>query len=343
MPCSASRFGRFLRGSQDIGSQRLADRKTDPVTALSSRLVVTPCNRPEPAGIRQDQRGQVWPSLFARTSAARTREISNRCVSLVSINPVGRLNSGYGYSKPASKEIGNHLFLQNQRIDPMSLDHLHKSYDCMLNDGLKISGYDKNYFAQGRIHTLKQSLIKGKIESILDFGCGEGDSTPILREYFPEAHLIGTDISDDFLHHATLKYATNDSQLHFIKPERLQNSSFDLCYCNGVFHHIHPDLRAETLERIHQYLKLGGKFALFENNPFNPGVHIIMKRIEFDRDSVLLTMRETGRMIRKAGFRHVRKPISLFFFPAFLKALRPIEKHLSRLPFGAQFCILATK
>src|SRR5437870_1900508 len=61
--------------------------------------------------------------------------------------------------------------------------------------------------------------------------------------------------------------------------DRAIEASFDLCYCNGVFHHIPPHERLGAARLIFRSLARGGHFALFENNPLNPGTRMVMRRI----------------------------------------------------------------
>ena len=61
----------------------------------------------------------------------------------------------------------------------------------------------------------------------------------------------------------------------------------------------------------------------------------------FDQNAVLLTARTLRARALEAGFAHVRIAYRLFF-PGFLRALRPFERGLTRVPFGAQYYICAT-
>jgi SAM-dependent methyltransferase len=117
--------------------------------------------------------------------------------------------------------------------------------------------------------------------------------------------------------------------------------SFDLCYCNGVFHHIEPQDRLPTLKRIKTALVRGGRLALFENNPLNPFTHLVMARIPFDREARCLWSGEARRLLAAAGFSPPQPTRFLFFFPRLLARLRFLEPRLARVPFGAQYLLLA--
>jgi hypothetical protein len=83
-------------------------------------------------------------------------------------------------------------------------------------------------------------------------------------------------------------------------------------------------------------------FAVFENNPWNPGTRLVMRRIPFDRDAETLSPPAGRRLLRSAGFEVLRTDF-VFFFPRALHILRPLERRLARLPLGAQYLVLARK
>jgi SAM-dependent methyltransferase len=120
------------------------------------------------------------------------------------------------------------------------------------------------------------------------------------------------------------------------------SGGFEVAYCNGVFHHVEPEQRLEALGYVYRSLTAGGYFGFWENNPWNPGTRLVMRRIPFDRDAKLLTPAHARALLRRAGFEVLRTEF-LFVFPRLLSALRPIEARLARFPVGAQYMILCRK
>jgi hypothetical protein len=116
----------------------------------------------------------------------------------------------------------------------------------------------------------------------------------------------------------------------------------DVAFCNGVFHHIPPSERPDALDYVSKSLRLGGFFAFWENNPWNPGTRLVMSRIPFDRDAITISPPEARRLVGDAGFDIVRTD-HLFFFPRMLRWLRPLESRLTTVPVGAQYLVLARK
>jgi SAM-dependent methyltransferase len=217
------------------------------------------------------------------------------------------------------------------------------TYDALLHHGLAVSGEDKRYFLAGRVDDLAAQLgAARRPRRILDFGCGLGDTTQYLAETFPDAHVTGVDSVGAAIEDARRRFGCE--RVSFQAAEHLApDETFDLCYVNGVFHHIPPVTRVAVVRRIRDCLVAGGLLALMENNPWNVGARIVMKRIEFDRDAIPLSPRETRRLLLEAGFELRDAPRFLFYFPRPLAFLRFLEPWLARVPLGAQYYYLATK
>jgi SAM-dependent methyltransferase len=211
-------------------------------------------------------------------------------------------------------------------------------YEAMLNQGIGLSGENQEFFISGRIQDL-HSQVPSRPRRILDFGCGTGKSCAKLAGAFPTAQIVGADLSQEALQHAKTTFGSNRVMFENIADlPRLE--PFDLCYINGVFHHILPSERQPTLVMIRQLLTPGAHLALFENNPWNPGTRMVMRRIPFDRDAIPLSFLETRRRIKAAGF-DVRGTRFLFYMPNVLAPLRFIEPLFVNVPLGAQYYVLA--
>lgn len=211
-------------------------------------------------------------------------------------------------------------------------------YEAMLNQGIGLSGENQEYFIAGRIQDMRSQLPRSP-RRILDFGCGTGKTSAHLAAVFPGADVVGADLSEDALHHARASFSSD--RVKFVNIADLpQLEQFDLCYINGVFHHILPEERQQTLAMIRDRLTPGAHLALFENNPWNPGTRMVMRRIPFDRDAIPISYLEARRRIKAAGFR-VYGTRFLFYMPKSLASLRFIEPLFVDLPFGAQYYVLA--
>jgi len=232
---------------------------------------------------------------------------------------------------PLHQEAGRHF------------DRFHAEYDEALARGLVLSGEDKLYFAHGRIAFLARCLreMDCRAVSVLDFGCGTGTSTPFLLDELGAQRVVGVDVSERSIKVARQQHGSE--RVHFVAArEFVPRGDLTVAFCNGVFHHVPPAQRGETTRLLHDSLQPGGLFALWDNNPWNPGARLVMRRIPFDRDATMLSSREARRLVEAAGLEVVRVD-HLFLFPRALRFLRPLERRLLKAPLGAQFQVLSRR
>jgi SAM-dependent methyltransferase len=226
----------------------------------------------------------------------------------------------------------------------VQFDDYADTYDCAIAQGLAVSGENKMYFAQGRIERLAQCLenLGDRPRRILDFGCGIAANAPLFQRHWPDVRLVlGVDVSAKCVELSQRDFAS--ARVRFcVKDAYRPDESFDLVYCNGVFHHIPVAERHCALDYVRQSLRPGGLFALWENNPCNPGTRYVMSRIPFDRDAVPLRAARACDLLRSGGF-HILHMEYAFIFPHLLRWLRPLERRLSKLPIGGQYLVLCRK
>lgn len=91
-------------------------------------------------------------------------------------------------------------------------------------------------FAKGIIPHLQ--IPRGFNGTILDFGCGLGDAIPIYRAAFPQAKLIGVDISQSAVDQCEEEYGNIAS---FYRGEYQDIPEVDIIISSNVFEHITGD------------------------------------------------------------------------------------------------------
>jgi SAM-dependent methyltransferase len=216
------------------------------------------------------------------------------------------------------------------------------NYDEALSMGLSITGESKEYYASERVRWVAKRIARAKwpVRTVIDFGCGTGSGVPFLFDGLSAKLVHAVDVSAASLE--TARKMNKRDGITFAMIEEPIGPTFDLAFCNGVFHHIPVAERHAAAEYVYEALVPGGMFALWENNPWNPGTRYIMSRVPFDRDAITMTPFETRRLLRDAGFEIVRTDF-LFVFPHLLRALRPLERLLAPLPLGGQYLVLARK
>lgn len=227
--------------------------------------------------------------------------------------------------------------------DNVLFDEYAADYEAALEQGLSVSGENKDYFAEQRILWLSRRLGERGVtpKLLMDFGCGTGTGIPYLSTQFNARHIIGVDVSKASIVIAQRNHSTPQIQFSTLN-QYSPAADRDLVFCNGVFHHIPPANRPEALDYIKRSLKPGGIFAFWENNPWNPGTRYIMSRIPFDRDAITVPPPEASSLLAREGFQILHTDFR-FFFPRSLAFLRGMEESLIHFPLGAQYMVLCQK
>ncbi len=217
------------------------------------------------------------------------------------------------------------------------------AYEDACQNGLRLSGESIEFFALGRVdYTARWLHEVGEhhVTGVVDFGCGVGAGVTFLRQAFPFARIVGLDPSTTSIERARSRYG--DVASFSLVEDYGEEATQRLVYCSGVFHHIPPSSRLGAARRIFRILTPGGHFALWENNPWNPGTRMVMRRIPFDREAIPVPPPEARRLLAEAGFQVVGARYR-FYFPRQLSMLRGLERFGERIPLGAQYCVLARR
>ena len=81
---------------------------------------------------------------------------------------------------------------------------------------------------------------------------------------------------------------------------------------------------------------------VFEHNPFNPLTRIAVNRCPFDEEAVLLRAGMVEKMLGAQEDLSIKTEY-LFFTPFKNELFRKMDRFLSWLPLGAQYCTYAIK
>lgn len=231
-----------------------------------------------------------------------------------------------------------HPAIVNNPPDPQFDSYAH-SYNDLHKESVKASGEEPEYFAAYKIAYLVRTLGARTLEQelrILDFGCGIGGSIPHLLRAFPEAKILGTDVSSESVDIARLSNPT--AAFDIISGDILpyRDASIDVAMAACVYHHISPNARLAWTKELHRVLKPGGHAFIFEHNPLNPLTQRVVRDCPFDDDAILLPRSESISLLENSGFDDVDVNY-LVFFPKILAFMRPLERFLTKLPAGAQY------
>jgi SAM-dependent methyltransferase len=222
-------------------------------------------------------------------------------------------------------------------------DDCARGYDATVQSAIGVSGESVQFFADLKVRLMAQQLGRSLPETILDFGCGIGNTTRAIEARFPDSRVVGFDISAESVaiaRHLTTPrsggityFSTIDNRLPFA------DASVAAAFTSCVFHHIEPEDRGYWARELRRVLAPHAPLFLFEHNPYNPLTVQVVRRVPFDDGVILLKPREATGLLRRAGF-VVSRPWFYFFFPARLRMLRPLESGLTRIPIGAQYFVV---
>jgi len=209
---------------------------------------------------------------------------------------------------------------------------------------VRISGETPEYFARYKIDEVRRFWSQAGLtepRAVLDFGAGVGNSLPHLAESFPDARLTALDVSTESLAVAMRRFPKIADFVCQNGPDiPLAPGSFDLIFSSCVFHHIDAAQHIRTFEGLKRLLSPTGRMIIFEHNPLNPVTRHIVAGCEFDEDAVLIPANVFKARQHAAGFAKVAVRYT-GFFPGPLRKLRPLERFMTGLPIGAQYCTVA--
>jgi ubiquinone/menaquinone biosynthesis C-methylase UbiE len=104
----------------------------------------------------------------------------------------------------------------------------------------------------------------GKVEKIVDFGCGIGRLSVALAQKFPLAEVWGIDVGGPLVRYAhkrarDLGVAVNFAQ-RLAEDSKFESGSVDLVTAYIVFHEVSPEAGRQIVEEAYRVLRPGGVF-----------------------------------------------------------------------------------
>ncbi len=223
-------------------------------------------------------------------------------------------------------------------------DRYADSYRRLHAENIRITGESPDYFARYKaLHASRLAANRLPARRILDFGCGIGNATQFLREYFPDCEITGTDVSPASLDIA--RENTGPAAKFLVMGEDsipVEDGYFGLAFVSCVLHHMAAERHELMLREIRRVLAPGALLTIYEHNPWNPLTVRAVKACEFDENAVLISAPRMKQTVETASFGSPRTRY-IVFYPNFLRALRWSEPLLAWLPLGAQYCVSAAR
>ncbi|WP_346291485.1 class I SAM-dependent methyltransferase [Sphaerothrix gracilis] len=120
---------------------------------------------------------------------------------------------------------------------------------------------------------VRQALVeqvKTKPRRILDLGCGTGSTTLLLKQAFPEAEVVGLDLSPYMLKVAADKAQTQALDITFTHGQaeatEFPAASFDLVTASLLFHETPPAVSQQILQEAFRLLTAGGEVLILDGS-----------------------------------------------------------------------------
>ncbi len=228
-------------------------------------------------------------------------------------------------------------------MNESEFDRFADEYRAMHSANIRLSGESPEYFAEYKVRDVARycERICKAPATILDFGCGVGNSIPWFRRYFPAAKVTGADASLRSLALAKSRFP-DQAQLIAIRSSgmELAPQEFDLIFSACVFHHIPHDEHEHWFMELRRVARPGAVLAVFEHNPLNPLTRHAVNACPFDENARLIRASRLKACISNSGWRDASREYRIFF-PSALARLRPIERKMLWLPLGAQYAVFA--
>ncbi|NES23129.1 MAG: class I SAM-dependent methyltransferase [Symploca sp. SIO3E6] len=112
--------------------------------------------------------------------------------------------------------------------------------------------------------------IQGTPRRILDLGCGTGSTTLMLKQAFPQAEVIGIDLSPYMLFMADYKAKSASLELQWLHAQAestgFPDASFDLVTASLLFHETPPKVAQSILQEAFRLLMPGGEVLILDGN-----------------------------------------------------------------------------
>lgn len=112
--------------------------------------------------------------------------------------------------------------------------------------------------------------VQGVPSRILDLGCGTGSTTVLLKQAFPNAEVIGLDLSPFMLTIADRKAKQANLDIRWMhgkaEDTKFADTSFDLVTASLLFHETPAQISKQILQECFRLLKSGGEVIVLDGS-----------------------------------------------------------------------------
>ncbi len=221
-------------------------------------------------------------------------------------------------------------------------DQFRDEYEKEVDEAISFSGLKHDFFTRAKAEVLCKLFTAffhdpGMLR-VLDIGCGTAAIHPMIAPSVGE--MIGVDVARQLVERASLANPANRYVAYDGEHLPFADNTFDVVFTICVMHHVLPSMWLVFAREMHRVISPGGLGIVMEHNPYNIGTRMVVNRCKFDEDAVLLTSRQTEKLLTDAGFGTLERGFFLLT-PFRGRVFQFVERTLSRFPLGAQYYVAA--
>jgi ubiquinone/menaquinone biosynthesis C-methylase UbiE len=112
--------------------------------------------------------------------------------------------------------------------------------------------------------------ITGSPQKILDLGCGTGSTTIMLKQAFPDAEVIGLDLSPQMLTMSEYKAQQAELDINWVhglaEATKFADGEFDVVTASLLFHELPTAISQQVLQESYRLLKPGGQITILDGH-----------------------------------------------------------------------------
>lgn len=104
----------------------------------------------------------------------------------------------------------------------------------------------------------------GRVERIIDLGCGNGNLTALIRAAFPEARIQLVDASKEMINLCRQRFGTENMEFttSLFQDLSLEEDRYDFAVAGFSFHHLKGDEKPGMLRKVYHALGKNGVFGM---------------------------------------------------------------------------------
>ncbi|MFT7287940.1 MAG: SAM-dependent methyltransferase [Halieaceae bacterium] len=153
----------------------------------------------------------------------------------------------------------------------------------------------------------------GRLERIVDLGCGVGQLTVALKERFPQAEVLGLDVGAPMVRYAHRRAVDRDVDVHFHQAlahdTGFEDGCVDLVTAYILFYEVPTEIGREIVAEAFRILRSGGVFEVYDfatpfaaTAPYQRYTFWVDHRFSNEPWSAEFTTTDFTETLREAGF-----------------------------------------